>query len=134
MTYNLKLPLFLTRLSIFYFLLPWQLMRFSAPEQIVKISKTYYKFDMPEALPLLTGVLMMALLIAFLIGFKKRVTYLVVFILHAVGTVMTLPQIVMGLEGFKILFLAAIPTAAAMWLLWVLRKEDTLLSLKGKLG
>jgi len=132
MTHNLKLPLFLTRLSIFYFMLPWQLMRFTKPEQIVGIAKTHYKFTMPESLPLITGVIMMALLLAFVAGFKKNITYLLVFILHAVGTLMTLPKLIYGLENFYILFLAAIPAAAAMFLLWKLRDEDTMLAIDNR--
>jgi len=132
MNYNLKLPLFLTRLSIFYFLLPWQLMRFTNPEQITGIAKTHYKFTMPESLPLITGVIMMAILLAFLLGVKKRISYALVFILHAIGTLMTLPKLIYGLESFYILFLAAIPTAFAMLLLYILRDEDTMLSLNIK--
>jgi len=128
-THSLKLPLFLTRLSIFYFMLPWQLMRFTKPESVIGIAKTHYKFTMPESLPMITGVLMMVLLIAFVVGFKKKITYLLVFILHAIGTLMTLPKLIIGLESFYILFLAAIPAAAAMFLLWKLRDEDTMLSI-----
>ena len=128
-THSLRLPLFLTRLSIFYFMLPWHLMRFTAPEQVVGIAKKHYKFTMPESLPMITGIIMMALLIAFVAGFKKKITYLLVFILHAVGTLMTLPKLIIGLESFYILFLAAIPAAAAMYLLYVLRDEDTMLTI-----
>ena len=84
---------------------------------------------MPESLPMITGIIMMALLIAFVVGFKKKITYLLVFILHAVGTLMTLPKLIIGLESFYILFLAAIPAAAAMYLLYVLRDEDTMLTI-----
>ena len=128
-TQHLKLPLFLTRLSVFLFLLPWQLMRFNAPEAVVGIAKQHYKFTMPDSLPLITGVLMMALLIAFLLGIKKRISYGLVLILHAVGTLMTLPTLIPPYEGPEILFLAAIPTIGAMLLLYVLRDEDTMLSL-----
>ena len=132
MNYNLKLPLFLTRLSIFYFMLPWQLMRFTAPEQVVGIAKRHYKFTMPESLPLITGVFMMAILIAFLLGVKKRISYGLVLVLHTIGTLMTLPKLVIGLESFYILFLAAIPVIFAMLLLYILRDEDTMLSLNIK--
>lgn len=128
-THSLKLPLFITRLSIFYFLLPWQLMRFTKPDSVIGIAKAHYKFTMPESLPMITGVFMMALLVAFLVGFKKKITYLLVFILHTIGTLMTLPKLIIGLESFYILFLAAIPAAAAMYLLYCLRDEDTMLSL-----
>lgn len=127
-THSLKLPLFLTRLSIFLFMLPWQIMRFTKPEVIDNISNKYYKFSMPEIGSTITGVLMMALLIAFLIGFKKKISYLLVLILHGVGTLMTLPNLIPGLEGYNQLFLAAIPALAAMLLLYCLRDEDTMLS------
>ena len=127
-THTLKLPLFLTRLSIFYFMLPWQLMRFTTPESVIGIAKKHYKFTMPEAVPMITGVLMMILLIAFVTGFKKKISYLLVLILHALGTLMTLPKLIIGLESFYILFAAAIPVVFVMLLLYILRDEDTMLS------
>jgi len=129
MTHNLKLPLFLTRLSIFIFLLPWQIMRFTKPDAVQGIAKTHYKFSMPDSLPMITGVFMMVLLIAFLLGIKKRISYGLIFVLHAIGTLMTLPTLIPPYEGPQILFLAAIPTAFAMLLLYCLRDEDTMLSL-----
>ena len=126
---NLRVPLFLTRLAIFAFLLPWQLMRFSKPEGINNIAQKYYKFQMPEIGSTITGVLMMLLLIAFLVGFKKRISYGLVALFHGVGTTMTIPHLIPGLEGYNQLFLAAIPTLMAMVLLYCLRNEDTLLSL-----
>ena len=127
---SLRLPLFLTRLSIFLFLLPWQLMRFSKPESINNISQKYYKFSMPEIGSTLTGVLMMALLIAFLVGFQKRLSYGLVALLHGIGTAMTIPNLIPGIEGYNQLFLAAIPALMAMILLYCLRNEDTLLAIE----
>jgi len=131
----LKPALFLTRLSIFYFLLPWQLMRFTKPESISGIAKKYYHVSgVSESLGLILGVFWMALLIAFLIGLKKSISYGLVFILHTGAILLALPAYILGTEGYNQLFLAAIPAAAAMGLLWVLRREDTFLSLGGKLG
>ena len=126
---NLRVPLFLTRLSIFAFLLPWQIMRFTKPESINGIAQKYYKFSVPEIGSTITGVLMMALLIAFLVGFKKRISYGLVALLHGVGTAMTIPNLIPGIEGYNQLFLAAIPALMAMVLLYCLRNEDTLLSI-----
>lgn len=128
-THTLRLPLFLTRLSIFLFMLPWQIMRFTKPDVINNISNKYYKFSMPEIGSTITGVLMIALLLAFLIGFKKKISYLLVLILHGIGTLMTLPNLIPGLEGYNQLFLAAVPALGAMLLLYCLRDEDTMLSL-----
>ncbi len=127
---SLRLPLFLTRLSIFLFLLPWQLMRFSKPENINGIAQKYYKFSMPEVGSTITGVLMMALLVAFLFGLKKRISYGLVALLHGIGTAMTIPNLIPGLEGYNQLFLAAVPALMAMVLLYCLRNEDTLLTIE----
>lgn len=127
---NLKIPLFVTRLFIFLFMLPWQLMRLTKPEVVNNISTKYYKFSMPEIGSTISGVLMLALLVAFLIGFKKKISYGLVLAFHALGTLMTIPFLIPGTENFNALFLAAIPTIGAMWLLWALRDQDTLLSMK----
>lgn len=127
---SLKIPLFLTRISIVAFFLPWQLMRFTKPDSIAGIAKKYYKISsVPEIASTVTGVLMMALLLAFLVGFKKKISYGLVMILHGLGTLMTLPNLIPGLEGYNQLFLAAIPTFFAMLLLFCLRDQDTLLSI-----
>jgi uncharacterized membrane protein len=131
---SLKAVLLFTRLAIFYFLLPWQLIRFAKPEAINNISNKYYKFAASEMFSMISGVLMMLLLIAFVTGFKKRISYGLVLILHTIGTIMTTPYLIVGSDNINMLFLAAIPTIAAMALLYILREEDTILSFKGKLG
>lgn len=83
---------------------------------------------MPEIGSTITGVLMIALLVAFMAGFKKKISYLLVLLLHGIGTVMTIPNLIPGLEGYNQLFLAAVPALAAMLLLYCLQDEDTMLS------
>lgn len=128
---KLRLPLFLTRLSIVYFLLPWQLMRFLEPEAADGIAKKYYHLPgLSTGVGYAIGVFWMVLLLAFLVGFKKRISYGLVFLLHAGAILVAFPFYIPETENFNQLFLAAIPAAAAMGLLYVLRDEDTMLSLK----
>jgi len=132
---QLRLPLFLTRLSIFYFLLPWQLMRFTNPESASGIAKKYYHVGgLNETAGLVIGIFWMALLIAFLTGFKKTISYGLVFVLHTGAILLALPSYIIKSGAYNQLFLAAIPAAAAMGLLWLLRKEDSFLSIGGKFG
>lgn len=98
------------------------------------ISQKYYFFEQPDILTTLIGVGWLILLTAFLVGFKKKATYLLVFLIHALGTAFSLRFMIPGTELFKPTFMAAIPTLMAMYLLWTLRKEDTLLSISGKFG
>lgn len=129
-TNSLRLTLFLTRLSVFYFLLPWQLMRFFKPEAVKAIAgKHYYMETFPNGLSLAIGIFAMISLLAFLIGFKKRISYAAVFIIHAVGTILIVPKLILFTDSLVIVFLASLPALGAMALLYVLRDEDTMLSL-----
>jgi hypothetical protein len=130
-----KYALLFTRIAIFYFLLPWQLGRFIKADQIKGIATKYYKLGwLPDVAFTVFAVLMVVLIVLFLVGFKKRITYGIVLALHTIGTITTIPNLMVGTESLNILFLAAIPTIGAMWMLYLLRDEDTLLSLQGKLG
>jgi len=127
---NIKIPLFFTRLSIAYFLLPWVLMRFVKPENAKGIAAKYYKISsMPEIATTIIGVLWVLLLVAFVAGFKKRISYGLVLIIHTVGTLWTLPYLIVGTGTANLLFFAAIPVIGAMWLLYALREHDTFLSI-----
>jgi len=126
---NIRYPLFFTRVTVFYFLLPWVLMRFVATDKAANIAGKYYFLGgMPEMLHLVIGIAWLVLLIAFVIGFQKKWSYGLVLFLHALGTVFTIPYLIIGTEQMKILFFAAIPVVGAMWLLYCLRDKDTLLS------
>ena len=124
---NLRLPLFIMRLSVFYFLFPWVLIRFVKPDTAQGIAKKHYYIEnFPQVLNLGLGVFGVVSLLAFLVGFKKRFSYAAVFLIHAVGTVLVIPKMIPFIDGFRAVFLAAIPTLALMWLLYYLREEDTL--------
>jgi len=83
---------------------------------------------LPDIAHNIIGGLYLLLLLAFLIGFKKRLSYGLVLLIHTLGTIMTIPYLLPWAENFKILFMAAIPVIGAMWLLYRLRDQDTLLS------
>jgi hypothetical protein len=127
----LPLWLLLTRISIVIFLAPWVYLRLTKLEAGKGLFAKYYQVsDMPDAVAYGIAFGWLALFLCFAVGFKKRLTYFLVFFFHALGTFFTIPNLIPGTEDFKILFFAAIPTAAAMWLLWILRDQDTLFSLK----
>lgn len=131
---NLKIPLFATRILIALFLLPWTAMRFTSADSAQGIANKYYKIGfLPDIAFTVIAVFMALLLIAFTIGFRKRISYGLVFVLHTIGTIMTIPTmlpVLTGGDGGQILFFAALPIIGAMWLLYLLRDQDTFLSLK----
>ena len=132
---SLALPLAFTRYAIAAFLAPWIAMRFTAPDGAAGIAETYYKVSgLPGGVTLLIGVLWVLLWAAFVLGFKKTISYGLVLVFHAVGTAFTIPWLIPGGETYNQLFWAAVPVIGAMWLLWALRDQDTFATFKGKLG
>jgi hypothetical protein len=129
---NLRLPLFITRILIAIFMLPWTLMRFVRDEAAQGIADRYYKIGfLPDVAFLVIAIFMALLLLAFTVGFKKKISYGLMFLLHTVGTITTIPTmlpVLTGGEGGQILFFAALPIIGAMLLLYVLRDQDTLLA------
>jgi len=104
-------------------------MRFVKPEGAKGIAAKYYKVSaMPDMAVTVVGVFWVILLLTFLAGFKKRISYGLVFLIHFIATLFTIPYLIPGTENFKILFCAAVPTIMAMYLLYILRDQDTLLT------
>jgi putative oxidoreductase len=119
--------LVLLRLSIFVVMLMWTLDKFINPQHSAGVYANFYKIGGLEAnVIMIIAILELLLLLAFVIGFKKRISYGLVFILHAVSTISTIPHY---LDPFNnLLFFAAIPMLAGCWALFSLRDLDTRLT------
>ncbi len=129
---NLALTTFILRGSIVLFLAPWVITKFTNLGQTKAIFAGYYHIKaMPDAGAYAVAVLWAVLLLAFAVGFKKRISYGLVMLFHGLGTLMTVPALLPFLDGYNQLFLAAIPALAAMIALYRLREHDTLFALKG---
>ncbi|CAM3866318.1 hypothetical protein [Litorimonas haliclonae] len=132
---NLKPALLLTRLFIAYFMLMWALDRFSDAEHAENVANKFYKvgdLSLSAVPPQAIGVFLLVVIFAFVIGLKKRISYGLVMVIHGLGTLFTIKHLVPFSDSFTLIFLAALPTLGAMILLFILRREDTILSLKGK--
>ena len=130
---RLKPALFITRMSIALFLLPWVILKFTNPTYSSDIVGYFYKIKLPAETPIVMGVFWVVLLLAFVSGFKKRISYGLVLILHAISTLTTWKILLGPLstgDNKDILFMAALPALAAMLLLYLLREHDTLFSFK----
>lgn len=117
------------RMSVFLVMLIWTLDKFVRADHAAKVfSRFYFLPEWGNGAFLVIGALELALLLGFLAGFKKRLTYGLVLTLHAVSTLSSYKQYLSPFEGMNLLFFAAWPMLAACWALYVLRDEDTLWS------
>ena len=128
---NLPISLFIMRITIALFLLPWIADKFTKDgvEHTAKIFAHFYKIKgLGTTGSYAIGVFWTILLLAFVLGFKKRLSYGLVMLLHGMGTVFTWKVLWPFSESHNMLFLAAIPVLGAMIALYLLRDDDTILS------
>src|SRR6056297_418969 len=112
------------RLSVFVVILMWTLDKFVNPAHSADVFENFYGLSgWGPTVFMVIGALELALLIGFVIGFQKRITYGLVFVIRSVSTLSTWK---LYLEPFdNLLFFAAIPMLAACWALYSLRDMDT---------
>ena len=112
------------RLGVFIVMLMWTLDKFVNPAHSAGVFENFYGLSgWGPTVFMIIGALELVLLIGFVIGFQKRITYGLVFVIHAVSTLSTWK---LYLDPFNnLLFFAAIPMLAACWALYSLRDMDT---------
>ena len=123
---RLRVSLLFLRLGVFIVMLMWTLDKFVNPGHAAGVFENFYGLSgWGPTVFMAIGALELVLLIGFVIGFQKRITYGLVFIIHAVSTLSTWKQYINPFEGPNLLFFAAIPMLAACWALYSLREMDT---------
>jgi hypothetical protein len=120
--------LLFTRLTVFLVMFVWTIDKFLNPAHAGRIFDYFYGISGVSAnLVYAMGAIQMALVLAFLVGFQKRLSYGLILLLHAGSTLSSWRQY---LDPFdNLLFFAAWPMLAACVALYVLRDDDKLLTL-----
>ena len=123
------------RLSVFLVMVVWTIDKLVRPEHAGVVFEHFYGLSgVGRTVFLVLGVAELLLLLAFVAGAWRRVTYGLVLLLHAVSTFSSYRQYLSPFEGTNLLFFAAWPMLAAAWGLYLLRDEDTLGTLAGRRG
>ncbi len=126
---NIGRALFILRASMVIFLTPWVIEKFTHPEITAKIFAHFYKIpNLPLWGSYLVGFGWAILLLAFAIGYKKKISYGLVMLFHGVSTLASIPNMIPGLDGYNHLFLAGIPVLGGLIALYMLRDYDTILT------
>ena len=98
--------------------------------QKLKIFERFYKIKgLSETSSYAVGAFWALLLLAFVLGFKKRISYGLVMLCHGIGTVATWQVLLPWSDQHNMLFLAAIPVLGSMIALYRLRDHDTMFSI-----
>lgn len=127
-----RLPfcLFLLRATVFLVMLVWTIDKFINPAHAAAVYQTFYFLDgLGREIMFVLGAIELVILIGFVLGVKKRLTYGLVLLFHGVSTLSSYKQYMAPYDGANILFFAAWPMLAACVALYLLRNEDTMLTL-----
>lgn len=121
---RLQWSLLFLRIGVFIVMFVWTLDKFVNPNHSAKIFEKFYSIGgFNETIVYCLGVLQLLLVFAFLAGIKKRISYGIIFLMHAGST---FSAYAMYLDAFNhLLFFAAWPMLAACAALYLLRDADT---------
>jgi putative oxidoreductase len=122
--------LLILRVTVFLVMLVWTIDKFIRPTHAASVYEHFYSLrGLGPAVVYSIGVVELAILIRFVIGFAPWLTYGLVFLLHAVSTFSSFRQYLHPFEGPNILFFTALPMLGACFTLYYLRDLDTLFRL-----
>lgn len=121
---TLPVALLILRLAIAAFFGVWALEKIAAPELAAQVFSLFY-VEAPSLWSLqVTGALQMIVVALFALGLFKTWTYGAVLAMHTASKLTTWRQLLTPFEAPNHLFWAAVPTLAAIALLFALRRED----------
>ena len=128
---SLKISLLSLRWSVFLVFLVWSGDKFLRPEHVAGVFQHFYFIPgIQPVISYLIGAAELAIAVAFVLGLQKTASYGVILVLHAISTLSCYKQYLAPYaEAFNILLFAAWPMLAACLALFLLRNEDTLLTL-----
>ncbi|HHP7243422.1 MAG TPA: hypothetical protein ACFE0H_01915 [Elainellaceae cyanobacterium] len=121
------------RLGVFLVMLMWTLDKLINPSHAAAVFETFYFIGgLGNPLIYLIGAIQFIIVIAFVVGFKKKFTYAAILFLHTISTVTPLQKYFNPYEGANLLFFAAWPMLAACFTLFYLKDWDTMWAIDSK--
>ena len=126
---RLQWSLLSLRIGVFIVLGMWVLDKLVNPSHTAAVLNAFYGIgNASGSIVTIMGVLQLLLVLAFVAGIKKRLTYGLVLVMHAISTFATYERYIDGLNN--LLFFAAWPMLAACLALYLLRDLDTKFTIK----
>lgn len=125
LTKQLNLSLLILRLGVFAVIAIWAVDKFVNPAHTAGVFKAFYSVENLGAnVSYAMGVVQGLIAIAFLVGFKRTISYGLVLIIHGASTLISYERYLDPWTGANLLFYAAWPMLAAALVLFILRAHD----------
>ena len=129
---NLKLGLFVLRITTGMFFLAWAIEKLFNPGHGVAISKKFYGLEISPEITLAIGVAQIAIILLFMLGMYKKWTTGFLLAIHTVSVASTWQKLIFAYSAKGLLFWAAVPVWAGLLLLFLVRNQDTMCSIHKK--
>lgn len=121
---RIPVALLALRIGVFIVMFMWTLDKFVVPEHSAGVFAGFYGISgLGPPVMYVIGAVELVIILAFLLGIAKRLSYGAVLILHAISTLSSF-RMYLGFDN--LLFFAAWPMLAACIALYLLRDLDTL--------
>lgn len=122
---RLALALLILRVTIAAFFGVWSSLKFYRPEWFENVFRNFYGLefatrDMSSAV----GVVQMLLVLAFVLGFQRTLSYAAIACMQAAGVVGSIPNLMNYTAYPNNLMWAAVPALGAAIALFILRQDD----------
>ncbi|ASJ71226.1 DoxX protein [Granulosicoccus antarcticus] len=119
------------RIGLFLFMMVWAMEKFVRPESFQAIFGKFYGFDAGMVIIYLIGAIQVGILLLFVTGKFKTVSYGLVMIMNVLTLLVSYRQVLNPYEGsVNHLFVASIVIAAASIAMFMARADDHFLTLK----
>jgi hypothetical protein len=126
---TLEISLLLLRLSLGAFFLVWSIDKIINPEHAERVFAGFYMMSISGEVVLAAGIVQAVIVLAFMAGAFKTLTYGALLLMHAVSTLSTWKHLIAPYSpDTSILFWAAVPLVFALVALFTLRGRDRLLA------
>jgi len=128
---NLSLSLFLMRISVFLVMFIWTLDKFINPKHAAAVFDHFYKISgLTPTMMAAIGIIELIIIVAFVLGIRKKWTYGAVLVMHAISTLACFKFYLEPFKSPNMLFWAAFPMLAGCFLLFLMRKSDTFFTIR----
>ncbi len=127
---RLQIALAVMRISIGLFFLVWAIEKLVAPEVTQRVFKAFYFSEIPIAVSYGIGIVQTLIILVFLAGLFKTVSYGALLVMHLFSVLSTYEPLLNPYEPPNHLFWAGVPVLGALIALFMLRDQDQLLTVK----
>ncbi len=122
---RLAIALLALRVTLGLFMLQWGVEKFVVPGTTLAIFRNFYGLNLGSFVPPVVGAVQVVLALAFLVGYRPRITYGVFLAMRTVTTLATIPRLLAPWNPVSNhLFIAGVPVLAGFFALYLLRDWD----------